>query len=111
MALRDEHCEACTGATPRVGREELHTLLAELDPGWEVATDPDRLRRTVRTPDFAAALAAAVRAGMVAEGMGHHPDLTVAWGRLVVETWTHAVAGLTRADLVLAAHIDAALGA
>jgi 4a-hydroxytetrahydrobiopterin dehydratase len=109
VALREERCEACHGGTPTVRGAEVQALKAELDPGWEVAEDETRLRRQVRVGDFGAALAAAVRVGMVAESQGHHPDLTVAWGRLGIELWTHAVSGLTRTDFVLAAHIDAAL--
>ena len=110
MALSDERCEACHPGTPTVHGAELAALKGELDPGWEVNADETRLHRTVRVADFGAALAAAVRAGMVAETQGHHPDLTVAWGRLGIELWTHAVGGLTRADFVLAARLDVALG-
>lgn len=111
MSLREERCEACTGATPRLLAVEVEALQPELHAGWSVTPDGLRLRRAVRVADFAAALALAVRCGMVAESQGHHPDLTVAWGRLGIEVWTHAVGGLTRTDLVLAAHLDAVLDA
>ncbi len=108
MTLRSERCAACTGATPLLSAEEITQLSSELHGDW-VATD-GRLRRTIPTGDFGAALALAVRCGMIAEEQGHHPDLAVAWGRLGIEIWTHAVGGLTRADMVLAAHLDAVLG-
>lgn len=111
MSLRDERCEACTGATPRLDAIEVEALRLELHPDWSVTSGGMRLRRDVRVADFAAALALSVRCGMVAEAQGHHPDLTVAWGRLGIELWTHAVGGLTRTDLVLAAHLDAVLDA
>jgi 4a-hydroxytetrahydrobiopterin dehydratase len=107
MALADERCEACTGATPRVTGAELETLHAELHPDWRL--EGERLRRSIRTRDFAGAFARATHVALIAEAQGHHPDLQVAWGRLVIEVWTHAVDGLTRSDFVLAARIDAAL--
>ena len=108
MALRSERCEACNARTPTLGADEVRDLLRELDITWSV-NDAGHLQRDVDVADFASALAAAVRCGMVAEADGHHPNLTVSWGRLRIELWTHAVNGLTRSDMVLAAHLDAAL--
>jgi 4a-hydroxytetrahydrobiopterin dehydratase len=51
-------------------------------------------------------MALAVRIGYIAEAEGHHPDLHVHWGRLVIDLTTHAAKGLTRNDFVLAAKID-----
>jgi len=42
----------------------------------------------------------------VAEEEGHHPDLHVAWGKVGVELWTHAINGLSEADFIMAAKID-----
>lgn len=107
--LAAERCEACTGETPRVTGAELEELRPQLSAEWQVV-DGVRLRRRLRLGDFGAAFAAATRVALIAEGEGHHPDLTVGWGRLVVELTTHAVRGLTRNDFILAAKIDAALG-
>jgi 4a-hydroxytetrahydrobiopterin dehydratase len=109
MSLRSERCQACTAETPLLDAGELARLRTELDGGWEVI-DGSRLRRTVATRDFAESMALAVHCGMVAEQQGHHPDLTVAWGRLDVVLWTHVAGGLTRADVVLASHLDSVLG-
>jgi len=42
----------------------------------------------------------------VADGGGHHPDLSLAWGRVEVKTYTHKIDGLTESDFILAAKID-----
>jgi 4a-hydroxytetrahydrobiopterin dehydratase len=107
MPLAREHCEACTGETPKVAGAELEALRAEISPEWEVAGG-DRLRRAMRYKDFASAFAFATRVALIAEGEGHHPDMSVGWGRLDIEITTHAVRGLTRNDFILAAKIDAA---
>jgi 4a-hydroxytetrahydrobiopterin dehydratase len=46
--------------------------------------------------------------GAVAEEEGHHPDLTLAWVRVDVKTYTHKIDGLTESDFILAAKIDQA---
>lgn len=104
--LASEACEACTGSTPVVTREELTGLLAELDAGWSVDEDGRSIRRTWRFRDFAEAFAFATRVAFIAEGEEHHPDITVGWGRCQVLLTTHAVKGLTRNDFIVAAKID-----
>jgi 4a-hydroxytetrahydrobiopterin dehydratase len=105
MALADQRCEACTGNTPTVGPDEAAALARDIDDAWEVV-GVERLRRRVKTGDFAESMALAVRIGFVAEAEGHHPDLEIGWGRVGIEITTHAVKGLTRNDFILAAKID-----
>jgi 4a-hydroxytetrahydrobiopterin dehydratase len=42
----------------------------------------------------------------MADQQGHHPDLHLAWGKVVVEIWTHKIDGLTESDFVFAAKCD-----
>jgi 4a-hydroxytetrahydrobiopterin dehydratase len=42
-----------------------------------------------------------------AEGMNHHPDLSVSWDTVKVTISTHSEGGLTAADFELAEKIDA----
>jgi hypothetical protein len=42
----------------------------------------------------------------VAEVEGHHPDIHLAWGRVVLSIWTHKIDGLTESDFILAAKAD-----
>jgi len=44
--------------------------------------------------------------GKSAEEEGHHPDLTIGWGKAAVELTTHAISGLSDNDFILAAKID-----
>ncbi|TSC81772.1 MAG: 4a-hydroxytetrahydrobiopterin dehydratase [Parcubacteria group bacterium Gr01-1014_20] len=46
------------------------------------------------------------RVGDIAEAEGHHPDILVGYGRVRVETWTHAIGGLSINDFILASKID-----
>ncbi|HUY09585.1 MAG TPA: 4a-hydroxytetrahydrobiopterin dehydratase [Candidatus Dormibacteraeota bacterium] len=104
--LARERCHACSQDTPTVTAEEQGALLTELDAGWEVE---DRwLRRHFKSPNFSGAFTLATRVALLAEREGHHPDLRLGWGYLVVELTTHAAGGLTRNDFILAAKIDLA---
>lgn len=69
-------------------------------PGW--VREGEALVRTFKVADFAAALAFAVRLGMVAEKRDHHPDILIGWGKARVLWTTHDAGGITQLDLDLA---------
>ena len=107
MTISREKCVACRADAPTLTQEEIAALRPQV-PDWEV-TEQDgvpRLRRVFRTKDFMQALDLANRVGRAAEDEGHHPRLTVDWGRLTVEWWTHKIKGLHRNDFVMAAKTD-----
>jgi 4a-hydroxytetrahydrobiopterin dehydratase len=102
--LVNEHCQACTAATPGVEGEELERLGRELSPEWRI--EGGRLRRRLGFPDFLRAFGRATQVALVAEAEGHHPDMLVGWGYLEIELTTHAIGGLSRNDFIVAARID-----
>ena len=42
----------------------------------------------------------------LAEDAWHHPDISLQWGEVGVELWTHDVDGLQKPDFVMAAKMD-----
>jgi len=104
MNLAKRQCTPCRADTPRLSGDQLALLLPELGPDWDAGDG--RLRKTFRFPDFASALAFVNRVGEVAEREQHHPDILLAWGRVAIELWTHAIGGLSENDFILAAKID-----
>ena len=106
MSLADKDCVPCRGGVPPLAGDEVNRLLGELEPGWEATEGGRRLRREWRFPDFRGALVQANRIGDLADAVDHHPDLHIAWGRLVLEIWTHTIGGLSEADFVFAAKVD-----
>jgi len=44
--------------------------------------------------------------GAIAEEEGHHPDILLSWGKVLVDIWTHKIDGLTESDFILAAKAD-----
>jgi 4a-hydroxytetrahydrobiopterin dehydratase len=107
--LAAKHCIPCHGGVPPLEEDERSRLLAELGNDWE-AVDGHHLHKTYTFPDFVAALAFTNRMGVIAEREGHHPEILLAWGKVELTVWTHAIDGLTEGDFVLAAKADEALG-
>lgn len=103
-SLAGERCVPCRGGVPPLTAEEIAPLLREIGSEWRVI-DNHHLQREWKFPDFAQALAFTNRVGAIAEQEGHHPDIYLAWGKVRVTIWTHAIDGLTRSDFVLAAKI------
>jgi 4a-hydroxytetrahydrobiopterin dehydratase len=46
------------------------------------------------------------RVGDIADAEGHHPDISLSWGKAEITLWTHAAGGLTESDFIMAAKID-----
>jgi len=102
--LAEKSCIPCSGGIPPLTAEQIAPLAVQV-PDWEVVRG-HHLARTFTFRDFAEALAFVGRVGGVAEVEGHHPDLHLSWGKVVVEIWTHKIDGLTESDFVLAAKAD-----
>ena len=104
--LADRQCVPCKGGVPPLTAPEIAPLLAQLE-GWQVV-DAHHLEKTYRLANFAQALELVNRIGAIAEEQNHHPDLSLAWGRVGVKIWTHKINGLTESDFVFAAKCDRA---
>lgn len=66
-----------------------------------------KLHRELRFADFVAAFGFMAKVAVLAERMGHHPDWSNAYARVVVDLVTHDVGGISELDLRLAEAIDA----
>jgi 4a-hydroxytetrahydrobiopterin dehydratase len=104
VGLADKKCVPCRGGVPSLEGEELRRLSAEL-PEWKVIEE-HHIEKSFLFPDFRKALHFVNRVGELAEEQGHHPDLTLSWGRVGVKIFTHKIKGLTESDFILAAKID-----
>ena len=72
--------------------------------GWEIKDG--KLTKAFSFDDFMGAVQFVDRIAPLAESEGHHPDLRVSWGRVVVELTTHSAGGLTAKDFKLASLIE-----
>lgn len=105
--LAEKHCVACRKGVPPIKGADLVCLFEQLEPGWEVRQE-SRLEKTFLFPDFAQAAHFVQKLTDIAEKENHHPDLFLAWGKVQVILYTHAINGLTESDFIFAAKCDAA---
>jgi 4a-hydroxytetrahydrobiopterin dehydratase len=102
--LSSKTCVPCRGGVPPLHGQELASLQQQV-PQWRVI-DEHHLTREFTFPDFKTALGFVNRVGAVAEEQGHHPDILLTWGRVVLTLWTHKIDGLTESDFIMAAKMD-----
>ena len=107
MELSEKTCVPCRGNVPPLTREEISPLGAAVN-NWTVIEN-HHIEKHFEFSDFKEALAFVNRVGTLAEEQGHHPDLSLAWGKVGVSIWTHKIDGLTESDFILAAKIDSLL--
>jgi 4a-hydroxytetrahydrobiopterin dehydratase len=105
MNLADRDCIPCRGGIPPLGPEQSAALLDQLGSGWE-CVDGHHLRKAYAFPNFAEARVFRNKVGEIAEAQGHHPDIELGWGRVVLSVHTHSIDGLTESDFILAAKSD-----
>ncbi len=103
-ALADRQCVPCRGGVPSLHGPELRQFSGQL-PNWKVIEE-HHIAKSFLFPDFRQALDFVNRVGEMAEEQGHHPDLTLSWGKVDVVIFTHKIRGLSESDFVLAAKID-----
>ena len=103
--LSDQKCVACEGGIPPLTHEEIEKYKPEI-PGWSVTEDELSIFREFKFKNFKEAITFADTVGDIAEEEGHHPVLTVRWGKVGILLTTDAISGLSDNDFILAAKID-----
>ncbi len=106
--LSAKKCKPCEGGETPLKGDVLRVLLRQLTVGWETPQEHE-LRKTYKFKNFREALDFTNRVGEVAEEQGHHPDIGLSWGKVVLSIWTHKIDGLTESDFIFAAKVDEAL--
>ncbi|MGH3972306.1 MAG: 4a-hydroxytetrahydrobiopterin dehydratase [Pseudonocardiaceae bacterium] len=103
--LATRACKECVPGSVPLGEEQAAELHRQIHSAWK--RDANRvIQRTFTFPDFRQPFALATQIALLAEAQGHHPDLEVSWGKLVVTFTTHAAKGLTESDFIMAAKVD-----
>jgi len=102
--LTKKKCVPCEGGVPSLTSGRAEELLVQV-PGWEL--QDTYITRTYRFANFKEALMFVNRVATIAESEGHHPDITITYNIVTLTLTTHAIAGLSENDFILAAKIDA----
>ncbi len=76
-------------------------------PAWR--GDTRQITRSYTASDFPTGIRAVDEVAQAAEAAGHHPDIDIRWTTVTFTLVTHAMGGVTEADLKLAARIDGIL--
>jgi 4a-hydroxytetrahydrobiopterin dehydratase len=105
MDLAQKKCVACEEGMPPLTRDEAQILLKQIE-GWTLSGDARWISKEFKFKDFKEAMVFTNKISDIAESEGHHPDLQVSWGKVVVELTTHAIKGLSENDFILAAKIE-----
>jgi len=103
--LADRECVSCKGGVAPLRSEKLAVLEKELGADWRVVHE-HHLEKEFKFKDFRGALTFTNQVGNLAEDVGHHPDIYLAWGKVKITLWTHKIDGLTESDFILAAKIQ-----
>jgi 4a-hydroxytetrahydrobiopterin dehydratase len=103
--LATKTCIPCKGDVPPLKGRDLTLLLGQLSKGWTCINE-HHLYKKYDFPNFRQALAFTNRVGELAEQQGHHPDIYLAWGKVILTVWTHKIDGLTESDFIFAAKSD-----
>jgi 4a-hydroxytetrahydrobiopterin dehydratase len=106
--LATKECVPCKGGVPPLQGQDLIPLQQQLGGGWKIINE-HHLEKEFKFPNFQQALDFTNRVGALAEQVGHHPDIHLAWGKVRLTIWTHKINGLTESDFVFAAKADQVL--
>lgn len=100
-------CSASRGDGAPLTDATIQDMMPQV-PDWTLVREEgiDKLRRTFKFRNFLEALEFTNRLGAVADEQGHHPIITLTWGRATVTWFTHDIKGLHRNDFIMAAKTD-----
>lgn len=91
--------------------EEIHVALTVLNTHvaipWHVVAD--KLHKEFTFKDFIQAFGFMSRVAMIAQALGHHPDWSNSYRRVIIDLTTHDAGGITDRDFELARHIEQVL--
>lgn len=104
--LASQKCKPCEEGGEPLREKDIDAFMNEVDKSWSLTKCTKKISRDFKFKDFIQALEFVNKIGAIAEDEGHHPDITLKWGFVRLEIWTHAVGGLTQNDFILAAKID-----
>ena len=104
--LLNQACEACEIGAPLIPEHEQETLLVNLD-GWIIdRSENPKLVNEYRFNSYAHASRFVTLIVNLAESEDHHPKITLEWGLVILEWWSHKIKGLHMNDFICATKSD-----
>lgn len=104
--LVERRCKPCEGGVEPLSSTAARELLSALDPAWQQSDDGKSIAREFAFPAFSWTIAFVNAVAWIATTEGHHPELTVSYGKCVVRYKTTAIDGLSDNDFICASKVD-----
>lgn len=105
MTLKDKVCIPCEGGVPKLTSSEISGFMNQIHMDWQFDGEK-KINREFHFVNFKQTMDFVNTIAKLAESEGHHPDMHVYYGKLIIEIYTHAINGLSENDFILAAKID-----
>ncbi len=106
MDLTTKKCVPCEGGVPPFTPSQIEEYKKEVSSEWEVIEDNHKLMRKFKFEDFRKAMGFVNKVADVAEEDQHHPNIEIFYNIVKLTLWTHAIAGLSENDFIVAAKVD-----
>ena len=106
--LLNKKCVPCEGGVLPFDISEIHKYQKKVD-GWDVKKNEKKnffLEKNFKFKNFINSQKFVNKVGEISESENHHPDISFGWGYAKIIITTHAIAGLSQNDFILAAKID-----
>ena len=106
--LLNKKCVPCEGGVLPFDISEIHKYQKKVD-GWDVKKNEKKnffLEKNFKFKNFINSQKFVNKVGKISESENHHPDISFGWGYAKIIITTHAIAGLSENDFILAAKID-----
>ncbi|MBT8441715.1 MAG: 4a-hydroxytetrahydrobiopterin dehydratase [Gammaproteobacteria bacterium] len=104
--LVKRRCKPCEGGVPPLEPDAAQELMNALNRNWSIADDGRSIVRLFEFAGYHRTISFVNAVAWIAESEGHHPDLTVGYGKVNVLFTTYAIGGLSENDFICAAKID-----
>ena len=104
--LLKKTCSACEIGAPLVPHDQQTELLTDLD-GWIIDnSDISKLTKKFKLNNYEQSIVFTNLIADLAELQDHHPKITLEWGSVSLEWWSHKIGGLHMNDFICAAKSD-----
>jgi 4a-hydroxytetrahydrobiopterin dehydratase len=104
--LSKQNCSACEEGAPLVSKQQAKEFLAALD-NWSI--DNSNIDKLIKQYNFKNYKQASEFLNLIvelAERENHHPKITLEWGQVSLEWWSHKIKGLHMNDFICASKSD-----
>ncbi len=105
MDLSKKKCKPCEGGISPLNEKEIAGYKKHIKDEWKVVKN-NKLSKEYSFVNYKHTMNFVNNVANLAEEEGHHPDMHVYYGKVVIELTTHAIKGLSENDFILAAKID-----